>query len=311
MSTRLPCVALVTMLSAASACGGGGDDTAGWTSLDAPQASAGYTALWVFGPDDVWLASSDDAFHWDGLTWTTVATPLAGAYEDFWGIAPDDLWLVNWDEAAHWDGQSWTEFPLGANEPSGSAQAIWASGPTDVWVGGGTSGEAVHWDGAMWTLYNLQTTFVLDLWGSAPGDVWAVGAGGFFHWDGSAWTEVPGPPELAGESPHSLWGFGPNDVFAVGSGNGFFHWNGSAWTGRSNASDTVVDGYLSVWGAAPNDVWAVGDSAIAHFDGVNWSADHTDMFHNHGGVHGSSATDVWIASWHSADFAGLIFHGPP
>ena len=85
MNRTLSCVALVTVLSGAC---GGGDNTAGWTSLDAPESAAGYNALWVFAPNvdsvpgdalNQWsnYYPGDSYVDWmafDGYNWGTVQT---------------------------------------------------------------------------------------------------------------------------------------------------------------------------------------------------------------------------------------------
>ena len=68
--------------------------------------------------------------------------------------------------------------------------AIWGSGPNDVWVVG-TRGFAAHFDGSKWTVQRPNTLLSLfSIWGSGPNDVWAANSGkALYHWKGSAWEE--------------------------------------------------------------------------------------------------------------------------
>jgi hypothetical protein len=75
----------------------------------------------------------------------------------------------------------------------------------------------VHWDGATWSPVTSNTTVELhSVWGTGPGDAWAVGdTGTILHWDGGAWN-----PSNSGTSNALLgvWGCGVNQLWTVGRG---------------------------------------------------------------------------------------------
>jgi hypothetical protein len=50
-------------------------------------------------------------------------------------------------------------------------------GPDDIWAVG--SGDILHWNGADWSASTSGASLnLLGVWGSGPGDVWAVGYAG-------------------------------------------------------------------------------------------------------------------------------------
>jgi hypothetical protein len=176
----------------------------------------------------------------------------------------------------HWNGATWTPVASNAKTPE-PLKAVWGSGPDDVWaVGGsnslnGSSAMMLHFDGHVWS--DLTPAFnpggpalpgLEAVWGSGPNDVWAVG--GTFgnsslvaHWDGKAWTASP---TVAASELHGVWGSGPDDVWAVGAGGVALHWTGTNWATRDSGTH---DELFGVWGLGADDVWLVGaDGAILH-----------------------------------------------
>ena len=62
----------------------------------------------------------------------------------------------------------------------------------------GVGGTILHFDGAGWSRMASPTdALLLDVWGLAPDDIYAVGFNGFgvviAHWNGTRWTSVPTP----------------------------------------------------------------------------------------------------------------------
>jgi hypothetical protein len=114
------------------------------------------------------------------------------------------------------------------------------------------------------------------VWGSGPGDVWAVGdAAAALHWDGRSWTAVPFGFELVG-SLDAIWGSGPRDVFAVGGGGVIVHFDGASWTRMTSPVDAEL---VAVAGRGARDVYALAQSdndqtppRLLHYDGTAWTA---------------------------------------
>lgn len=118
---------------------------------------------------------------------------------------------------------------------------------------------------------------IIDVWGPAAGDVWAVGgAGTIRHWNGTAWATVPSPTR---QTLRGVWASSASDAWAVGRGGVILHWDGTAWT--PVASGTTESLGL-VWGSGKNDVWAVATlsqnpdrftrtQTFLHWDGTRWT----------------------------------------
>jgi hypothetical protein len=222
------------------------------------------------------------------------------------------------------NGNPWSTYSFASVDGGSNAtfNAIWGSGPSDVWtVGGwGSLGEVgiiAHWDGTAWSLPALppiaNVAQFFGVWGSGPSDVWAMGDY-ILHWDGSTWSASTAP---VGDAYSGAWGSGPDDVWAVGYST-ILHWDGGAWS--NYIPENLFQGFLAgVWGSGPCDVWTVGVGEIAevlHWDGSlleklhgvhvpEWSL-YTIPDYSWGGIFsavwGSGAGDVWIAG------QGAMFH---
>jgi hypothetical protein len=96
--------------------------------------------------------------------------------------------------------------------------AIWASSPSSIWVAvSGSPGQAtpfIYYNGSTWTAVSGGANYAaVGLWGSGPGDVWAVGSTGqLAHFDGGTWGALPAP--TTGFS--GVFGADATDVWAVG-----------------------------------------------------------------------------------------------
>lgn len=292
---RVRALALAAISSALLGCGGGGIP-GGWQQVGAPG-KVGATAVWSFGPDDVWVAT-ERVSHFDGRAWTELPVPSGGAVADLWGFAPDDLYAVSGVTLLRWDGGAWSAVDFrGAIAPT-DLQSIWGTSDDDLWLGDTLNSQVFHWNGTAWSTTLAETSDVEDLWGvpgAAGGLVFACGTFGLSRFTGSAWIAESGGAVAAGAS--GLWGFGPGDVWAVGF-DALAHWNGAAWLDTSpDSSSNFIIAAQSVWGAAPDDVWAVGAlGTIDHWDGAGWTqvlAGEFPYYPTLTKVHGSSADDVW------------------
>jgi|SRR5579884_34763 len=202
--------------------------------------------------------------HWNGKTWTRVASPdpaspgSRGAKVDFSltsvdGVSADDVWAVgsysyyaaNGSHTTHtlvlhWDGTAWTQ--IASPSPGGARHASYLYGVTaassdNVWAVGryGRRGKGLplveHWDGSGWQVvasHGLPTTPDVQLnavASTANNDVWVAG---------TDYSE--GPPSTLVE-----------------------HWNGNALSRVQSPNPPGADIALTAISAdSPNDVWAVG-----------------------------------------------------
>jgi len=186
-----------------------------------PQVGA-LGGVWGAGPTDVWAVggvtnpvsgSFPTVLHYDGSTWTDASPGLPGGrLLDAWGSGPADVWAVGeLGTVLHWDG-AWSAVEV---PTSTRLRSVWGTAPDDVWVVGGGScpsnwpfeealcdrgiagrGVVLHFDGAEWTEFPAPASReLLDVWGTAPDDVWAVGFPGIvLHFDGVVWTRLGWEP---------------------------------------------------------------------------------------------------------------------
>lgn len=71
--------------------------------------TADLRAVFGFGADDVWAVGDESTvLHWDGKTWTKLATPFDGAREKprlfgVWGSSKSDVWIVGAGVVLHFE----------------------------------------------------------------------------------------------------------------------------------------------------------------------------------------------------------------
>jgi photosystem II stability/assembly factor-like uncharacterized protein len=221
--------------------------------------------------------------------------------------------------------------------------AIWGSGPNDVWVVG-TRGFAAHYDGTRWEKRSPNTLLSLfTIWGSGPNDVWAGNsAKTLFHWNGSGWEEA----HISAEDPRevlAIRGSDPENVLALlGLRDGISTECPNQWGGTSPfmcpavfrlsridgglawrlASDEklVCDNLLidnqycaalsGMWVGPDGEPWLVGESgrAVRPRGGTtppvfSGALDETNSITTLEAVAGSSPSDVWAVG-----AAGSIRH---
>ena len=237
------------------------------------------TDVWSFAP------GAGVAHRYTGTAWAMTSVPFAvgGVRATFsvggsiYVTVPGALWRH--------DGTAWSSIAAWPGGSDGTALA--GSGPTDLWVAGG-SGTIDRWNGTAWTSYpqpSGTTGTVRGLWASSPDDVWALGA------------------ELTGSrSTAVLLHKGPLDTTFV----------------RAGGSPVFPGELFAIWGSGPADVWAVGDGGfIIHFDGLRWvpvapvSPSSQELLT---AIHGSSRDHVWTAGMTGALFrldAALPPHAAP
>lgn len=129
---------------------------------------------------------------------------------------------------------------------------------------------AVHvWADSEWQWQNPipQGNMLTGLWGSSPGDIWAVGwAGTVVHYDGASWT--PEWLSVTTGNIENIWGTSATNIWAITYGRDILHFDGNSW-----GLDTTLSGVcLALWGFAVDDIWAAGtDTIIYHYNGSTWS----------------------------------------
>lgn len=271
--------------------------------------------VWGTSASNVWAVGYETILHYDGATWSTVASgsALFGIWLfGIWGSSASNIWAVGYAAGGtpaivHYDGANWSSVP----SPTTEFQYTSVSGTSasDVWVAG-AGGLMSHYDGTSWSIFTPGTgQALLAVWASSPSDVWVVGFEGTFHYNGTSWAPVT---NMSGDFV-GLSGTSQSDVWAVGR-PGPSHYDGTSWSGATQES-AFPEIPFGVWASSRTDAWAVGVnlasagyvSKIAHYNGMTWS----DVAIGKSSAllvaaWGSAATDVWVVG-----DGGTILHGTP
>jgi hypothetical protein len=190
---------------------------------------------------DVWVNSGTSAFvvgnarfisRWDGVKWTVDQPPANKrtllALNGVWSDGPARAWTVGQQSTImHWNGNNWTVVTDSANAggPLGEYFAVWGSG-TNAWVAG-DQGISQCTVGVGCTLTQGLGGSLYGIWGSAPNNIWAVGASGrILRYNGTSWTPFTSPTS---RKLVKVAGSGASDVWAVGD-SVLIHFDGTSWT---------------------------------------------------------------------------------
>jgi len=117
-------------------------------------------------------------------------------------------------------------------------------------------------------------TPILDVWGSSPADVYAVGcmfAGGgcVLHYDGSRWAPANAPPAYYCSG---VWGSSAEDVYVISAESAILHFDGMEWTSTPVPNVNLY----GATGTSASDVYVVGNHqyfwspVVYHYDGSIW-----------------------------------------
>jgi hypothetical protein len=233
----------------------------------------------ALSPSDVWVGGETDTgpavARFDGNAWSV--QQLAGTVDPHTIVAtgPGDAWMIRGTIAPTLERGTSAGWVAITDAPAALYRALWAAGPSAVYVATDDAG-VLAWNGSTWQTLGTLAEPLTTIEGSRPDDIWvATAAGGLYHWDGTAWS-----PLLADISVKRLQVIGPDDVWAIGPSTvapdsyAVGHWDGLDWSISLDPSidPQVLKKISAIAAAAPNDVWVATPGATAkHFDGTNWS----------------------------------------
>ncbi|MBO2450440.1 hypothetical protein J4573_25280 [Actinomadura barringtoniae] len=137
------------------------------------------TDVWTVG----WNSTSTGgktlaAAHFDGTTWTRVATPATDdEFVKVLPVAANDVYALTWNNLAHWNGTTWTLTPLPQSVDRGADLVRDASG--DLWISKGhypVVGNLLRYSNNTWHDISVPGTLITDVV-VAPGTstIWGVG----------------------------------------------------------------------------------------------------------------------------------------
>ncbi len=205
--------------------------------------------------------------------------------------------------AEHWDGHTWSIVATPNPLDNSAFIGVTCAGATSCWAVGQSlpQGKTVaeHWDGHAWSVVATPNASPAsnDLVGvscSSPHDCWAVGEAnvGFSsqdrtlaeHWNGRSWSIVP-TPNLDPDNDNTLWSVTcPRSrlCWAVGWSNGktleipghteIMRWTGRAWSLVTSPDPSATEnselrgvacGGRGSHGRATTDCWTVGAALAA------------------------------------------------
>ncbi len=281
-------------------------DGENWSVITTGTSAYGLRGAYAASPNDVtFVDAAGTIMHFNGTDWSysSLPSPYDLRMRDLWGNSPSDIYAcgyrtvsmahMTWIYAVifHYDGASWTQLP--EFEAGWTYVAVWASGPSNVYVAEGATIR--RYDGSSWS---TVTTGGMNwgIGGSGPADILVAGQlGRIWHFDGSAWSRKS--VDLADTGAvYGISGSAPDNVFAaVGiysprTGK-VLHFDGSAWSISLN-----VTGYrlYDAWVAGPDAAFVVGESGNAlAYDGSTWTATNTGTTEHLYGLSGTGAEDVF------------------
>jgi hypothetical protein len=224
--------------------------------LDAVSTTSSMNA-WAVGSTFNGVAWQPLILHWNGVTWTRVASPRPG-------------------------GTSRNHFLNGVTATSSSN--AWTVG--SFYNGSKDKTLILHWNGTAWRRVPSPSPYFAyfeDVDATSSTDAWAVGLwdDGFSHaliahWDGTSWTKVASgsgayPRDVAVTSSTDAWAVGDSDIDGGRGGwqIAVIRWNGASWSmvttpdlGNAEPLDTL----FGVDASSSQNVWAVGRD----FDGSEY-----------------------------------------
>ena len=145
------------------------------------------------------------------------------------------------------------------------------------------------------------------MWGSGPGDVYAVGLGGTIVRSAGKgdWSAEPSPTPI---TLTAVWGSAASDVYAVGYGGTILHSDGEGvW--RAQTSGVESGNFLAVWGSGAGDVWVAGQGGmLLHSVGDGaWTILVSPTAADLHGLWGRGAGDLYAVGRETGG-AGLVLH---
>lgn len=210
--------------------------------------------------------------------------------------------------------------------------AVWGSGPTDVWAAG-ARGTILHGDGSAFSVVvGSATNVFVSIWGTGPGDVWALDETSPLHSSGfvdggATFERREGATWLASKANTGrLWtglSLNATEVWLGGEPTTRFGATSSAWLLESssdaeqwqavdacNGGNDCTPKIRSMWAVDSSTLFAVGLAGQAYRlvqgdDGVSsWVLQNTHTSNGLERVWASGADDVWAVGED-----GTILHG--
>jgi hypothetical protein len=276
-------------------------DGTAWRTIAVGTASSNSSRLWGSPEGTVYFVGTDS----DGINLYSMSADTMGSADkevipfDFYpqaigGTGDGDIWVagpVQTAQSLHRgrlvrrQSGSWTEVAA-FGDP---IDLLWAFSSDDVWLG--ASDRLLHHAGDGFQDVQPASTRLHDLWGSGPGDLWAVGDhGSIQHYDGSRWRELSVRMPSTCED---VWGAAADNIYCVGQNGLVARRDATSWSVLDSGTTAAL---TSVW-AAGSEVWVAGtEGTVLHGVGSSLSPVTFPSASNVLDVNGSAIDDVWAAT---------------
>ncbi|MEM6788936.1 MAG: hypothetical protein AAF715_15555 [Myxococcota bacterium] len=291
--------------------GGRDDGEAGpFAAVDNVPAVQFVSAVWSFGPDDVWVAAdSGRMLHFTGAGWEEATVPEGVTVLDLWSYAPGELIGAGANHLVRFDGSDWS-----VEEVSGSGffAGVWGSADDDIWLVGDQS-SATHFDGTAWTNTLAAGPDNTVVWGSGPNDVYVASTFEVARYDGTGWTSLDDGDLRGGEA---IFGTRADDVW-IADGSQLFHLTDG--TDLELIEPDNIGTTSALWGTAPDAMWGAGNfGSLQRYDGSSWEEVQAQrigapLLRAFVDLHGSGPSDIWAvgAEFGDAGVTPVVYRFQP
>ena len=293
--------------------------------------------IWAVGSAEysTGLFFRDLVLRYDGTSWAQMPSPTSTGFNTIDGSSPSDIWAASANKLWHYDGSSWMEKTSDIPYPIYSPPAfnpffindIEVLAPDDIYVTGFKSTTfpvlyvlgnwMVHYDGSSWTEVSLPDPYndrntILRMDAFDSDNMIAVGDGknNFQNFGASiiqkiegTWT-IPSLPEPFLPAHHLLGGGKFNDVhylddrtafvvgnyytydslasFAVTDYTMIYYFDGSSWS-QQPSPDFILVPFFSINGFVKEDVWSGSTPSLVHRTASGWASE-ASIFDSIGGI---------------------------
>jgi hypothetical protein len=276
---------------------------------------------WAVGSYETGIAELNEALHWDGHSWSEIATPDHGtspghqssltavtctSASNCWAVGSYDRGTVQLNEALHWDGSSWSE--IATPDPGFPETGVHildgvsCASPANCWAVGihisdrGISRNAeLRWNGASWSAVNVPNPGanvagdgrkLSGIACTSASDCLAVGGyvdvanaerNEALRWNGSRWLRVATHDRGALTSASCTAATRCWAVRGQDSGHGAIRWNGTRWSAVATPGRAELNGVACTAAATCVTVGNYGHAGallneVLGWNGNSWSA---------------------------------------
>ncbi len=286
-----------------------------WKRLYPHYPTHGFNDIYSVSASNVYAVGNYGLiYHYDGSSWTEMASPVAVDLNGVWGRAANDIFAVGNDGTILcYNGLEWREL----NSPTSSHLfSVWGfDGIGSQVYAGGRNGEILVYSGGTWTYMDTPLsdgiwnyTTINGIWGDSASNLYAVGqtidsevdlnTDVYLSYSGGAsWVrEYPFVDTINYAKPGFVKGFIGKDVYIAGRDGTYRmpngNWNFATWIKISS------DSYSDIWGSSHESIWFVGDNGIMHYNGNTSTVipTTTTTVPTGNDIWGNSDTDLFLAT---------------